>query len=84
MEDVALAGFSQPQEALAAEQAAQRGFTVATGRAYPVETGVPYAVLSDALLPILRSLEPAVLSLLTMVQRLREVKRQAAVPSEAA
>ena len=48
-----------------AEQAAQRGFTVATGRAYPVETGVPYAVLSDALLPILRSLEPAVLSLLT-------------------
>src|SRR5262245_20374665 len=37
-----------------AEQAAQRGFTVAIGRAYPVETGVPYAVFSDALLPLLR------------------------------
>jgi DNA-binding CsgD family transcriptional regulator len=48
-----------------AEAAAQRGFTVASGRAYPVETGVPYAVLSDALLPVLRTLEPAVLSLLT-------------------
>src|SRR5512140_3065526 len=43
-----------------AEQAAQRGFTVATGRAYPVETGVPYAVFGDALLPVLRSLEPSV------------------------
>ena len=51
--------------AAVAEQATQRGFTVATGRAYPVETGVPYAVLSDALLPVLRSLEPGVLSLLT-------------------
>lgn len=48
-----------------AEQAAQRGFTVAMGRAYPVETGVPYAVLSDALLPVLRALDPGVLSLLT-------------------
>src|SRR6185436_18746655 len=36
------------------EQAAARGFTVAIGRAYPVETGVPYAVFSDALLPLLR------------------------------
>ena len=48
-----------------AEHASQRGFTVATGRAYPVETGVPYAVFSDALLPILRSLEPSLLTLLT-------------------
>jgi DNA-binding CsgD family transcriptional regulator len=48
-----------------AEQAAQRGFTVAIGRAYPVETGVPYAVFSDALLPVLRTLEPSVLTLLT-------------------
>jgi DNA-binding CsgD family transcriptional regulator len=48
-----------------AEQAVQRGFTVATGRAYPVETGVPYAVFSDALLPVLKSLEPSVLTLLT-------------------
>lgn len=49
----------------AAEQAAHRGFTVAMGRAYPVETGVPYAVFSDALLPVLRSLEASVLTLLT-------------------
>jgi DNA-binding CsgD family transcriptional regulator/tetratricopeptide (TPR) repeat protein len=47
------------------EQAAARGFTVAIGRAYPVETGVPYAVFSDALLPLLRSVEPSVLTLLT-------------------
>ena len=48
-----------------AEQAARRGFTVAIGRAYPVETGVPYAVFSDALLPVLRSLETSLLTLLT-------------------
>src|SRR4029079_2654969 len=48
-----------------AEQAAQRGFTVATGRGYPVETGFPYAVFSDALLPVLRSLDQSVLALLT-------------------
>jgi DNA-binding NarL/FixJ family response regulator len=42
-----------------------RGFVLATGRAYPVETGVPYAVFSDAFLPILRDLEPSVLTLLT-------------------
>jgi DNA-binding CsgD family transcriptional regulator/tetratricopeptide (TPR) repeat protein len=48
-----------------AEQAAHRGFTVAMGRAYPVETGVPYAVFSDALLPVLRALEQSVLTLLT-------------------
>src|SRR6476659_431188 len=47
------------------EQAAARGFTVAIGRAYPVETGVPYAVFSDALLPLLRTVEPSVLTLLT-------------------
>src|SRR6185369_7907794 len=48
-----------------AELATQRGFTVAIGRAYPVETGVPYAVFSDALLPVLRNIEPSVLTLLT-------------------
>src|SRR6185436_13499472 len=45
--------------------AMKRGFTIAVGRAYPVEAGVPYAVFSDALLPVLRTLEPSVLSLLT-------------------
>lgn len=48
-----------------ADVAGQRGFTVAIGRAYPVETGVPYAVFSDALLPVLRTVEPSVLTLLT-------------------
>jgi DNA-binding CsgD family transcriptional regulator/tetratricopeptide (TPR) repeat protein len=48
-----------------ADQAAERGFNVAIGRAYPVESGVPYAVFSDALLPILRTIEPSVLTLLT-------------------
>src|SRR5689334_22196369 len=43
------------------EQATKRGFTVAVGRAYPVETGVPYAVFGDALLPLLRGLDPAML-----------------------
>ncbi|MFN2637134.1 MAG: helix-turn-helix transcriptional regulator [Gemmatimonadaceae bacterium] len=47
------------------DRAAKRGFRVATGRAYPVETGVPYAVFADALLPVLRSLEPGSLSVLT-------------------
>ncbi len=48
-----------------AEQASHRGFTVAVGRAYPVESGVPYSVFSDALLPLLRTVEPSVLTLLT-------------------
>lgn len=48
-----------------AEQATRRGFAVAVGRAYPVETGVPYAVFSDAMLPLLRSMEPSSLTLLT-------------------
>jgi len=51
--------------AAAADRAARTGWTVAVGRAYPVETGVPYALFSDALLPILRKLDPAALSILT-------------------
>ncbi|MGI8401273.1 MAG: helix-turn-helix transcriptional regulator [Gemmatimonadaceae bacterium] len=51
--------------AAAAERASKRGWTVAIGRAYPVETGVPYALFSDALLPLLRSLEPTSLAVLT-------------------
>jgi predicted ATPase len=49
----------------AADVAARRGFTIALGHAYPVETGVPYAVFSDALVPLLREIEPSVLTLLT-------------------
>ena len=48
-----------------AERAAKRGWLVAIGRAYPVEVGVPYALFTDALLPVLRTLDPASLSVLT-------------------
>lgn len=53
---------------LAAELAARaerRGWTVATGRSYPVERGVPYALLSDALVPLLRSLDADTLTVLS-------------------
>src|ERR1700694_609120 len=49
----------------AAELAEKRGWSVAVGRSYPVETGVPYALFSDALLPLVGKLEPATLSVLT-------------------
>jgi predicted ATPase/DNA-binding CsgD family transcriptional regulator len=49
----------------AAEQAERRNWQVALGRAYPVETGVPYALFSDALLPILRKLDASTLQVLT-------------------
>jgi predicted ATPase/DNA-binding CsgD family transcriptional regulator len=51
--------------AAAAELAAKQGWRVALGRSYPVETGVPYALFSDALLPLVRSLDPATLAVLT-------------------
>ena len=46
-------------------RAAQQGWTVSIGRAYPVETGVPFAVFSDALTPIVRGMTPASLAVLT-------------------
>ncbi len=49
----------------AAEKAHKDGWNVVVGRAYAVETGIPYALFSDALLPLLRSLEPGTLSVLT-------------------
>jgi DNA-binding CsgD family transcriptional regulator/tetratricopeptide (TPR) repeat protein len=48
-----------------AERAARQGWTVTVGRAYPVETGVPYAVFADALTSVLRGLTPAALAVLT-------------------
>ena len=45
--------------------AARRGFSTAVGRAYPVETGVPYALFSDALLPTLRSIDASTLAVLS-------------------
>lgn len=47
------------------ERAKKRGFTVALGRAYPVETGVPYALFADGLAPILSQIDPAQLTVLT-------------------
>jgi predicted ATPase/DNA-binding CsgD family transcriptional regulator len=48
-----------------AERAESQGWRIATGRGYSVETGVPYAVFADALLPLLRTLEPTTLAVLT-------------------
>jgi DNA-binding CsgD family transcriptional regulator/tetratricopeptide (TPR) repeat protein len=48
-----------------ADDATRRGWTVVVGRAYPVETGVPYALFADAFLPLLRTLPPTQLSVLT-------------------
>ncbi|HEX6051843.1 MAG TPA: AAA family ATPase, partial [Gemmatimonadaceae bacterium] len=50
--------------ALVAE-ATRRRWMAVTGRAYPVESGVPYALFSDALLPALRALDAAALSVLS-------------------
>ncbi|MFN2397286.1 MAG: helix-turn-helix transcriptional regulator [Gemmatimonadaceae bacterium] len=47
------------------ERASQRGWTVAVGRAYPVESGIPYALFSDALLPTLKKMDEGVLATLT-------------------
>ncbi len=49
----------------AAEHAVTAGFTVAVGRGYPVETGVPYALFADALIPVLRAMDPPALSAAT-------------------
>ena len=49
----------------AADLAAKEGWNVAIGRSYPVETGVPYALFSDALLPFVRAFDPATLAVLT-------------------
>lgn len=48
-----------------AERATRRTWTVATGRAYPVERGVPYALFSDAWLPILKEMDSSTLTLLS-------------------
>ncbi|HEV7703595.1 MAG TPA: AAA family ATPase [Gemmatimonadaceae bacterium] len=48
-----------------AREALRRNWTVAVGRAYGVESGVPYAPFADALLPILRALPPATVATLS-------------------
>ncbi len=49
----------------AAHHAAEKGWNVAIGRSYPVESGVPYALFADALMPVVRSLEQSALTVLT-------------------
>jgi DNA-binding CsgD family transcriptional regulator/tetratricopeptide (TPR) repeat protein len=49
----------------AAVAAERRGFAVAEGRAYSVESGVPYAVFADALGPLLRRLDQSALAVVT-------------------
>lgn len=48
-----------------AGRAERRGWSVARGRAYPVELGVPYALFSDAFLPMLRAMDSDTLSVLS-------------------
>ncbi len=50
---------------VAMRHAADDGWTVACGSAYPVETGVPYALFADALVPVLRGLTSATVTLLS-------------------
>lgn len=48
-----------------AREATRRNWVVAVGRAYAVESGVPYAPFADALLPTVRALAPATLATLS-------------------
>lgn len=50
---------------VATQHATELGWTVASGSAYRVETGIPYALFADALVPVLRRLGEATLSLLS-------------------
>lgn len=50
---------------LAMRHAAADGWTVASGSAYPVETGVPYALFADAMVPVLRDLAATTVTLLS-------------------
>jgi DNA-binding CsgD family transcriptional regulator len=51
--------------AAVSELAAGRGFTRVLGRAYPVETGIPYSLFADAFVPMLRGLPASVLQTLS-------------------
>lgn len=47
------------------ERARERGFTVVTGRAFPVETGIPYALFADGFVPMMREMSSASLQTLS-------------------
>jgi DNA-binding CsgD family transcriptional regulator len=46
-------------------RAERRGWKVAYGRAFPVETGVPYALFADAFLPVFREIDSDTLTVLS-------------------
>ncbi|MEJ2203100.1 MAG: AAA family ATPase [Gemmatimonadota bacterium] len=48
-----------------AARAERRGWTVARGRAYPMEQGVPYALFSDAFQPLLDAMDADTLAVLS-------------------
>ena len=43
------------------ERAVERGMQTVLGRAFPVETGIPYAIFGDGFVPLLREMPPATL-----------------------
>lgn len=47
------------------EEAERRDWPVSSGRAFPVESGVPYALFADALLPTVRRMNPEHLTVMT-------------------
>ncbi|MBW3534537.1 MAG: AAA family ATPase, partial [Gemmatimonadetes bacterium] len=47
------------------DDAGRRGWTVAYGRAFPMERGVPYALLTDAFLPLIREMDSATVTVLS-------------------
>jgi DNA-binding NarL/FixJ family response regulator len=49
----------------ASDKAAHDGWNVVIGRSYAVESGIPYALFSDAFLPMLQAFDPASLNVLT-------------------
>ena len=48
-----------------AERAKRRSWALTHGRAYPVETGTPYAIFSDAWLPVLREMDANTITVLS-------------------
>ena len=57
-------GKTRLADALVGE-ATRRKWTTAVGRAFPVETGVPYALFADALLPTLKAMDSATLAVMS-------------------
>jgi len=47
------------------EDGRRRGWTVASGQAFPVGSGAPFALFADAFVPLIRALEPGALAVLT-------------------